>query len=105
MSSLVHASDEAARAEEKGVESKGGLTDDDIYGNLLIYNIAGHETTANILAYAVAFLACYPQWQEWVGEEIDHVLVPEGDTKEAEQYHKAFPELKRCLALMVSLDH
>lgn len=104
MSSLVHASEEAARADEKGVESKAGLTDDEIYGNLLIYNIAGHETTANILAYAVAFLACYPQWQEWVGEEIDRVLGPEGDSNEAEQYHRTFPELKRCLALMVSLD-
>jgi cytochrome P450 len=102
MSSLVHASEEAERAGGKGVQSKGGLTDDEIYGNLFIYNIAGHETTANILAYAVAFLACYPQWQEWLGEEIDRVLVPEADTTEAEQYYRAFPQLKRCLALMVS---
>jgi cytochrome P450 len=102
MSNLVHASEEAGRTEGKGVMSKGGLTDDEIYGNLLIYNIAGHETTAKILAYAVGFLACYPQWQDWLGEEIARVLVPETDVNEADQYYRAFPQLKRCLALMVS---
>lgn len=60
MSILVHASEEA-------VQSKGGLTDDEIYRNLFIYTMAGHETTANIFAYALAFLACHPQWQEWLG--------------------------------------
>ena len=104
MSSLVRASEEADRAEEKGVQSKGGLTDAEIYGNLFIYNVAGHETTANILAYAVALLACYPQWQDWLGEEIDRVFVSETDANDAEQYSKVFPQLKRCLALMVSLD-
>jgi cytochrome P450 len=103
MSSLVHASEEAGRSEGKDGPSNGGLTDDEIYGNLFVYNIAGHETTANILAYAVALLACYPQWQEWLGEEIDRVLGPHKDTNKAEQHYKAFPQLKRCLALMVSL--
>lgn len=102
MSSLVHASEGAAHGEDKRGESKGGLTDDEIYGNLLVYNIAGHETSANILAYAVAFLACGPEWQEWLGEEIDRVLVSEPDSSETDQYSEAFPQLKRCLALMVS---
>jgi cytochrome P450 len=60
MSSLVHASEEAGRSEGKDGPSNGGLTDDEIYGNLFVYNIAGHETTANILAYTVALLACCP---------------------------------------------
>jgi cytochrome P450 len=56
MSSLVHASENAGHSGGKDGPSKGGLTDDEIYGNLFVYNIAGHETTANILAYALARL-------------------------------------------------
>ena len=102
MSSLVQASEEAARAGEKNEVARGGLTDEEIYGNLFIYNFAGHETTANILAYAVAFMACYPQWQEWVGEEIEEVFGKGNDSVGEEEYQQTFPRLKRCLALMVS---
>ena len=104
MSSLVRASDEAGRAEEKGVRSKNGMTDDEIYGNLFVYNFAGHETTANALTYSVALLTCYPQWQEWLGEEINRVFGSESDIVEKMQYEEAFPQLKRCLALMVCSD-
>ena len=101
MSSLVRASEEACRGKEKGIQSKGGLIDDEIHGNLFIYNLAGHETTANILAYAVALLACYPQWQEWVSEEINRVFASSSVAEQKVQYAEAFPQLKRCLALMV----
>ena len=104
VTSLVRASEEARRAEEKGIQSKAGLTDEEIYGNIFIYNFAGHETTANQLAYALALLACHPRWQEWLGEEIDHVFGADTSTNEAEQYSKAFPQLRRCLALMVRPD-
>jgi cytochrome P450 len=101
MSNFIRASEEAGRVEQKGGESKGGLTDDEIYGNLFIYNVAGHESTANALAYTIALLACYPQWQEWVGEELDRVFNQETDKEGIEQYAKIFPQLKRCLALLV----
>jgi cytochrome P450 len=101
MSQLIRASEEAERAEQKGTQSKGGLADDEIYGNLFLYNAAGHGTTANALTYTIALLACYPQWQEWVGEELDRVFNQEMEKEGIEQYEKAFPQLKRCLALLV----
>ena len=95
MSVLIRAS-ESSQGGEKG---RNGLTDDEIYGNLFIYNLAGHETTANTLAYAVALLATNTKCQDWIGEELDAVFGPE-TTTDAWQYEKAFPQLQRCLALM-----
>ena len=96
MSVLIRAS-ESSKNDSKG---RNGLTDDEIYGNLFIYNLAGHDTTANTLAYAIALLATDSKWQEWAGEEVDSVLGSKEDLERWE-YEKAFPQLKRCLALMV----
>ena len=96
MSVLIRAS-ESSKNDSK---DRNGLTDDEIYGNLFIYNLAGHDTTANTLAYAVALLAMDSKWQEWVGEEIDTVFGSK-ETLETWEYENAFPKLKRCLALLV----
>ena len=96
MSSLIRAS-EANRVSEKG---RNALTDDEIYGNLFAHNLAGHETISNTLAFAIALLAAYPEWQEWVGEEIDAVVGLDG--AQLCDYENTFPQLKRCLAVMVS---
>ena len=105
MSILLRTSKETSKAEEKGsmVSSKeGGLNLEEIYGNLFMYTAAGHETTANTLSYAIALLAAHPECQEWLGEEIDHVLGSREDS-EMLDYEEIFPQLKRCLALMVRL--
>ncbi|SPO01746.1 related to cytochrome P450 3A7 [Cephalotrichum gorgonifer] len=94
MSILVRAS------EESKLEGKGArhLTDSEIFGNLFSYNLAGHETTSNTLAYATILLAANPKWQEWVAEEVEAVTagIPIEDLK----YEPAYPQLKRCLAIM-----
>jgi cytochrome P450 len=95
MSVLVRAA-ELSKADEKG---RNSLTDDEIFGNLFIYNLAGHETTANTLTYAVALMATNRGVQDWIGDEIEAVFGSEEDVK-TWQYEKAFPQLKRCLALM-----
>ena len=99
MSALVRASEDAKEAEGRG-GPRQGLTDDEIFGNIFIYSLAGHETTANSLAYTIALLAAYPECQEWLAEEINQVL---GDRPqfESSDYTLAFPKLKRCLATMV----
>jgi len=81
-------------------EGRGSLSDSELYGNLFIWNLAGHDTTANTLTYAISWLATDSKWQEWIGEEVNHVLGPD-DKSENWEYEKAFPRLKRCLALMV----
>ena len=95
MSVLVRAA-ELSKADEKG---RNSLTDEEIFGNLFIYNLAGHETTANTLAYAVALMSTDRTVQDWIGEEIDAVFAPDENVEEW-QYEQAFPQLKRCLALM-----
>lgn len=69
----------------------------DSKSNIFAYNLAGHETTANTVAYALVLLAAHPQYQDWVREEIMQVQ----DTL-AGDYNSIFPRLQRCLAVMVS---
>lgn len=71
-------------------------------GNLFIYNVAGHDTTAYTICYAIYMLAAQPDVQNWLGEEIDSVFAGK-DGVETWEYEKAIPKFKRCLALMVIL--
>jgi len=73
------------------------LTEEEIIGNLFNFTLAGFDTTATTMAYAVMMLAIEPQWQDWIVEETDRVadLAPENE------YEKTFPKLTRCLVLMV----
>lgn len=96
MSALVRASDEDTRSKELGHNSKTGLTNDEIFGNIFAYNLAGHETTANTVAFALVLLAAHPHYQEWVRAEIPH---PQGIANA--DYESMFPRLQRCLAVMV----
>lgn len=90
----------SAQSEAEG-NARTALNDAEILGNLFIYNLAGHDTTANTLAYAIILLSTEPKLQDWIREELDAVFGA-GDQVENWQYEDNFPKLKRCLALMVS---
>jgi cytochrome P450 len=81
--------------------SQNGLSDDEIYGNLFMFSFAGHETTANALAYAIYLFAAFPEWQEWVGVEVEEVFKGHGSI-DTLNYEELYPQLKRCGAIMVS---
>ena len=55
-------------------ECRWGLTKDEMLGNLFIYNVAGHDTTANTIGYAVYLMASDPRWQAWIHEELNFVF-------------------------------
>ncbi|KAH7119108.1 cytochrome P450 [Dendryphion nanum] len=95
ISQLIRTSDEAIK--ESGKTSAPRLSDEEIRGNIFIFNIAGHDTTANTLAYAFGLLAVHPEIQDWIAEEVDFVL---GELNDELQYEVVFPRLKRILALM-----
>lgn len=75
---------------------------EEIQGNLFAFSAAGFDTTANSMIYAVALLAAYPRWQDWIAEELTHVLKEE-DTIEQSQYPEVHHRLGRCEALMVRM--
>lgn len=105
VTSLIRASNEMANSAsaDEASESKntqGGLTEEEIYGNMFIFSFAGHDTTAHVLAFAIVLLSTRPDVQDWIAEELQQVL---GEQKEAveDSYNAIFPRLKRCLAVLV----
>ncbi|KAJ4288670.1 hypothetical protein N0V90_011907 [Kalmusia sp. IMI 367209] len=87
----------ANEEEKKGDQGRRmALTDDELYGNLFMFNMAGHETTSASLSYAIPLLATYPEIQDWIREEVDVVFAEEG----MNNYAEVFPRLARTLALM-----
>ena len=95
LSVLVKAS-ENAKSETRSL----GLSDDEVQGNMFMFNIAGQDTTANSILFAFALLAAYPEWQDWLFEELDAVL---GD-KETLDYSDICPKLERCMAILVGYN-
>lgn len=99
MSVLIRNS-EQGEGDEMSKTGKAGpvLSDSEVFGNLFIYNLAGHDTTAGALNHAIGLLAAEPKWQEWLAEEIDPVVK---EDQSSLKYSTVFPKLHRCLALMV----
>ncbi|KAI1419302.1 cytochrome P450, partial [Xylaria sp. FL1777] len=93
MTAFVH----ALEAHDQDVSAKRGLSVDEIFGNLFVINFAGHDTTANTLAFTMLLLAANPQVQEWISEEI---LATTNDMP-AKDYKFLFPALKRCRAVLL----
>ncbi|KAL2417999.1 Cytochrome P450 monooxygenase ORF6 [Exophiala dermatitidis] len=100
MSELVRAQEQSKQAAggDKETATTVGLSEDEVYGNLFIYNLAGHDTTAGALHFAITLLAVYPEWQTWIAEEIDQVR--KAESSGLYYYEHTFPQLQRCLALM-----
>lgn len=90
MNSLVRASQDESR-------TGAGLTESEIYGNMFVFNFAGHDTTAHTFTFAIYFLAAHPDVQAWVHEEVREVLGGTDDWS----YDVHFPRLRRCLAVML----
>ena len=76
-----------------------GLTVDEIFGNIFVINFAGHDTTANTLAFSMLLLAANPAVQDWVTEELQEVIT--NYDSEKWDYNTLFSDLKRCQAVLV----
>lgn len=92
MSQLLQASEGEAKAGK-------ALSEEEMMGNLFIFTAAGFDTTANTLSYALVLLCRYPQWQEWIHEEIDSLIPP--DLGEPLDYAAIFPKVVRIMAVML----
>ena len=100
LSSVVRNSDLMKSSATSADNKRRGLDEEEIYGNLFIFSVAGHETTANVLGYCIMLLAAFPQYQDWIRQELTIVLG--NSSPDTWEYEDSFPRLKRCLAIMVS---
>ncbi|SAL96577.1 hypothetical protein [Absidia glauca] len=60
---------------------EGILSDDELMGDIAIFFIAGHDTTAFALSAAIYYLAKHPEIQEKARQEVNSILCPDGDEK------------------------
>ena len=101
--SLIRASDEMSNSSTSaGIEGPGirGLTGEEIYGNIFVFNFAGHDTMAITLNWALYLLAAHPEIQDWISEEINAIITAEHSS--ISNYSEVYPKLNRCLAVLVS---
>jgi len=96
LSMLVQLSDRGKTGGNSGLS----LTEDEIRGNLFTFSAAGFDTTANTMGYAVLSLAAYPQWQDWIREDLQKLDTDNSDW----DYAEIFPKCQRILAVMVRLS-
>ncbi|KAJ5676144.1 hypothetical protein N7462_009041 [Penicillium macrosclerotiorum] len=85
-----------ANEEKHAGEVTSSLSAEEISGNLFVFTVAGFESTANTMGFTVILLALYPEWQDWIREEIN--LIAKDSTNLA--YETTFAKCKRLLALM-----
>ncbi|PQE25468.1 Cytochrome P450 protein [Rutstroemia sp. NJR-2017a BBW] len=102
--SLLRASKEMSQSSSDvkvagGADDYQGLTEDEIYGNMFVYNFAGHDTTAIVLNWAIYVLAAHPEVQDWISEEINAVIT--NDMPSTWDYKVIYPKLNRCYAIML----
>ncbi|KAI0703435.1 cytochrome P450 [Cytidiella melzeri] len=76
-------------------EGESNLTDSELIGNLFIFLLAGHETTAHTLCFVFALLALHPEVQEELYEHVKSV-VPHGELPEYEH----MSDLAYCMAVL-----
>jgi len=80
-------------------DTKGALSGQEIIGNIFIFVLAGHETTATALQTALIMLAATPALQQQVQDEIRSIwdLKKEGEDMDYGDY----PKMRVIMALMV----
>ena len=88
------------RASIPARDSKPGaappLTDVDILGNAFIFILAGHETTANTIHFALVYLALHPAAQRRLQADLDAVLG--GRPPDRWDYERDIPRLFGSMA-------
>ncbi|KAL4925351.1 cytochrome P450 [Aspergillus undulatus] len=92
-----------SRREEQNSSNKRnpGLSDAEILGNVYIFSIAGHETTATTLRFALALLAIHGDVQEELHQELRSVLDSEPADPAEWNYATVYLRLISPLCIML----
>ncbi|CAO3623309.1 unnamed protein product [Cunninghamella blakesleeana] len=67
---------------ESEFRGEGILTNEELLGDLVIFFVAGHDTTAFSLSAAIYYLAKHPEFQTKAREEVNRILCPNGEVDE-----------------------
>ncbi|KAI9045920.1 cytochrome P450 [Aspergillus affinis] len=78
-----------------------GLTDVEIMGNMFIFAIAGHETTATTFRYALLLLALHQDVQDWLYEGVLEATRDEPVEVSDWDHDRLFPKLITPLCVML----
>ncbi|KAF2252133.1 putative cytochrome P450 [Trematosphaeria pertusa] len=97
LEAMVKANEAEKQQLQKTTSRPSYLTESELYGNIFVFNLAGYETTASTLTFALPYLAAHPETQDWVIEEVDRYYVQRSTDDE---YENTYPKLVRCLAVM-----
>lgn len=81
--------------------SQKGLSVEEILGNLYIFIIAGHETTATTFRYAIVLLALHQDIQDQLWKGIQEATRDEPEDPAQWDYGRVFPKLVAPLCVMV----
>ncbi len=98
----THKREEEEEEQEAGstpLHNKKGLSLSEILGNFFVISFAGHDTTANALAFSLLQLVAHPEIQDWASEEI--ITLTGGAPPESWEYQSLYPRLKRCRAILL----
>ncbi|PVI08601.1 cytochrome P450 [Periconia macrospinosa] len=69
------------------------IPDAAVFGNLFIFTLAGHETSANTLTFALSLLACRPDFQAALHADINDILGARRDTPASWTYPQDYSRL------------
>ncbi|HEU5473235.1 MAG TPA: cytochrome P450 [Actinophytocola sp.] len=71
---LLSARDESPAAEPARPRGDGDMTEQQVRDELMTFMLAGHETTANALAWTLFLLSTHPEARDRLAAEVDEVL-------------------------------
>lgn len=84
-------------------DHKTTWTQEDTIGNIFVFILAGHETTASTLQSAIILLACYPEYQEQLQAELDSIW--SAKKPDEDWAYDDYPKMRCAMALMVSVQY
>ncbi|KAL2816283.1 cytochrome P450 monooxygenase [Aspergillus granulosus] len=86
---------------DRSASAEGSLSDQEIISNGHIFIVAGHETTATTLRYALLLLALYQDAQDWAYQGIEEATKDEPEDAEAWDQARVYPKLITPLCVML----
>lgn len=81
-------------------QDRKSLTDSEVLGNLFVFVIAGHETSASSLHMTLVLLALHPEFQKEIQEELEEVF--QGRPPSQWSFEKDFHQISNCVMLVAA---